>query len=157
VVDFLEEGGVSMLTRPDSVKQVIANLTAVLNINETYLAGFLGVSEKSLNEWKKLGMGELTPKAYRLTRLDEVIAYLKKNHSEVPASVYKSLVENGRIVTDPTDPEDGSISLLNFIIEDPKAKVWTSSVEEVVKGFISDNLQGSEPVREANQPIRKAR
>ena len=59
----------------DGLKQAIAELSDALSIRETYLAGFLGVTEKSLNEWKKLGMGDLTPKAHRLVRLHEVVSY----------------------------------------------------------------------------------
>ena len=146
-----------MTPKPDSIKQAIAELTSTLGMNETYLAGFLGVTEKSLNDWKKLGMGNLTPKARRLVRLYEVVSYLNSEHREIRTSVYKSLIENGRLITDPSDEEEGSMSLLNFIIEEPSAKVWTSPVEKVVQDFISDNLRGSESVGEANRSIREAR
>ena len=140
----------------DSLKQAIADLTSTLKVNETYLAGFLSVTEKSLNEWKKLGMGDATPKAYRLIRLHEVTGYLKSKHPEVPQSAYKALIENGRIVTDPNDLEEGSISLLNFITEDPHSKTWVPCVEEVVREFIKSNLKEMERSREAHQSIRHA-
>lgn len=126
----------------DSLKQAVAELTESLGIRETYLAGFLGVTEKSLNEWKKLKLGDVTPKARRLTRLHEVVEYLKGKHPEVPGSAYKSLIENGRIVTDPNDPEEGSVSLLNFIIEEPDSKTWVPCVEEVVREFIRSSTKG---------------
>lgn len=135
----------------DGLKQAIGELTDALSIGETYLAGFLGVTEKSLNEWKKLGMGELTPKAHRLTRLHEVVSYLKSKHAEIPPTAYKSLIENGRFITDPSDPEEGSVSLLNYIIEEPQSKTWVPCVEEVVREFINNNLRETERVREARQ------
>lgn len=139
-----------MSTQPP-LKQIIAELTEILNIRETYLAGFLGVTEKSLNEWKKLGLDELTPKSYRLVRLYDVVSYLQNKHSEIPRSAYKSLIENGRFVTDPDDLEEGSISLLNFVIEEPQSKIWVPCVEEVVREFISETLRETERTRAAQQ------
>ena len=140
----------------ESLKQAINELTGILNMKETYLAGFLGVTEKSLSEWKRLGIAEPTPKARRLIRLYEVVEYLESKHSEVPVTAYKSLIENGRIITDPDDFEDGSISLLNYIIEEPQSKTWVPCVEEVVKEFVSSNMKEMEKVREAHQSVRHA-
>jgi hypothetical protein len=138
------------------LKQAVTELTRTLDIGETYLAGFLGVTEKSLNEWKKLDKGEPTPKARRLLRLHEVVEYLKAKHPEIPASSYKALVENGRIVTDPYDAEEGSVSLLNFIIEDPQSKTWVPCVEEVVREFVNSNLREKDRHREGHQSVRFA-
>lgn len=138
------------------LKQAVAELTRTLDIGETYLAGFLGVTEKSLNEWKKLDTGEPTPKARRLIRLLDVVEFLKAKHSEIPASSYKALIENGRIVTDPYDAEDGSVSLLNFIIEDPRSITWVPCVEEVVREFVNSNLRERERPRETHQSVRHA-
>jgi hypothetical protein len=151
-----KEGFSMSKKRLDSLKQAISELTETLGITETYLAGFLGVTEKSLNEWKKLGMGDLTPKAKRLLRLYEVVEYLKSAHPEVPTSAYKSLIENGRIVIDPKDSEDGSLSLLNFIIEEPESKIWLPCVKDVVHEFIRNNLKETERPRENYRPVRHA-
>jgi hypothetical protein len=140
----------------DSIKQAITFITKTLNFNETYLAGFLGVTEKSLNEWKKRGLGDLPPKAKRLVRLFEVVQYLQTRHPEIPQSAYKSLIENGRITIDPNDPEDGSTSLISFILAEPEASAWAPCVEEVVREFISSNIKETEQHREANQSVRHA-
>ena len=44
------------LSRTDNTAQMILELTSAFQVNETYLAGFLMVTEKSLKEWKKLPM-----------------------------------------------------------------------------------------------------
>lgn len=140
----------------DSVKQIVELVKKALKFNDTYLAGFVGVTEKSLNEWKKRGMGDLPPKAKRLVRLHEVIRYLQDRHKEIPESSYKNLIENGRITTDPNDPDDGSISLLNFILAEPEAIAWPPCVEEVVREFVSANIKETEQPREAHRSVRHA-
>ena len=76
-----------MKTSFDSVKQTISTLTEILRINEAHLAGMLNVTEKSLHEWKKLGVGDLTPKAKRLKRSFEVVVFIQNNYaSEIGSS-----------------------------------------------------------------------
>ena len=140
----------------DNTAQAVSQLIEWLDINETYLAGFLGVSPKSLGEWKKRGVGELPPKGLRLARLFEVVSYLLDKHKEIPVREYKGLLENGRIVIDPNDDDEGSISLLNFIIEEPSARVWVPSVEQVVKEY-ETILRATGRLRESNQTVRVAR
>jgi len=139
----------------DTSNQAVTQLTEWLGIGETYLAGFLGVSSKSLADWKKRGTGDLPPKAQRLVRLYEVVSYLKKRHPDLPQREYKGLLENGRLVIDPEDDEEGSFSLLNFILEEPNAKVWASCVDQVV-GEYQNILSATGKIREANRTVRHA-
>jgi len=130
--------------KADSTKEMIHKLTELLKINNAYLAGMLGVSEKSLNDWKGLGLGDLTPKAKRLKRLFEVVVYLKNKHPGIVASDYSKLLINGRVTIDPHDEEDGSTALINFVVSEPDAKIWVGAVEEAVRSLgDSLNLQGN--------------
>jgi hypothetical protein len=137
----------------DNPNQAVTQLTDWLGINETYLAGFLGVSPKSLMDWKKRGSGDLPPKGLRLARLHAVVSYMRDRHKEIPPQEYKGLLENGRLVIDPNDDDEGSISLLNFIIEEPNARVWASAVDHVVKEY-GNLLRAAGRIRETNQPVR---
>lgn len=142
------------LSRADSTKQMISELTSAFQVNETYLAGFLMVTEKSLNEWKKLPMGDLTPKAYRLTRLHQVLRYIEEKHPEVPTAAYKSIVENGRVAVDNAD-DYGSVSLLNFILTVPESQFWIPCVEQVISEFKKTLTPAVERVREHRGPASK--
>lgn len=115
-----------------------------------------GVTDKTLNDWKKRGIGDLPPKAKRLVRLYEVVQYLQSKHKEIPKSSYKNLIENGRVTIDPNDPEDGSIALISFIKAEPEATAWAPCVEEVVQEFKMSNIRETEQHHEAHQSVRQA-
>lgn len=138
----------------DNINQAVSELSSWLGINETYLAGFLGVSPKSLTDWKKRSVGDLPPKASRLVRLYEVVCYLRKHYPDLQKN-YKGLLENGHIVIDPENEDEGTISLLNFILEEPNAKAWVPCVNHVVAEYRSI-LTAAGKYREANKPIRHA-
>ena len=123
------------LSRADSTKRMIAEITSVFQVSETYLAGFLGVTEKSLNEWKRLPMGDLTPKAYRLTQLHKVMLHLQSKHPTVSANMYKSLIENGRVPFDSGDEDYNSIPLIGLIKADPESKLWMACVDHVINEY----------------------
>lgn len=126
-----------MTTSFDSVKQAINTLTKLMGINETYLAGMLNVTEKSLNEWKKLGAGDLTPKALRLKRCFEVATYIQKNFSEsIKTSEIKNVLENGRITLDPDDEDDGTTALISYILAHPDG-IWVPVTKEAVENYLS--------------------
>lgn len=136
------------LSQANNTKQMIAEITAVFQVTETYLAGFLGVTEKSLNEWKRIPMGELTPKAHRLTQLHKVMLHIQSKHPTVPASLYKSLIENGRVPFDSGDEDYSSISLIGLIKADPESKLWMACVDHVINEY-KQNMP--------NTPEKKAR
>lgn len=156
--DSMEDDvGGSVSTKPlDSIKEAVSTITKLFKINETHLAGFLGVSEKTLNDWKKRGMGELPPRAKRLVRLYSVVQYLQNEHKEIPEPSYKNLIENGRVILDPSDPEDGSTSLISYICAEPEATAWVACVEQVVKEFVRDHIIENEKHREAHPSVRHA-
>ena len=140
----------------DTPSQAVAQLCELLGVNETYLAGFLGVTSKSLADWKKRQVGDLPPKGHRLIRLYEVVAYLRERHSEIPTKDYKGLLENGRFTVDPAETdEDSTISLLNFIIEEPRARAWVPCVDQVAREY-QHYLRTSGQLRETNRPVRHA-
>jgi hypothetical protein len=134
-----------MNTKPfDSVRGAITVMTTTLGFNETYLAGFLGVTEKSLNDWKKQGAGELTPKSKRLKRLYEVIQYIQSQYSNIPNTELKPLLENGRITLDPNDEEDGTTALISFILAEPESTAWVGSVKEAVSDYLDSKPKPKE-------------
>lgn len=139
----------------DNANQAVVQLTEWLGVNETHLAGLLGVTPKSLADWKKRNPGDLPPKAHRLERLYQVVTYLQKHHPEIQAKEYKGLIENGRITIDPDDAEEGSISLLNFINAEPEAKAWAPCVDSVIVDY-KNYLAAAGRFRETNRPIRNA-
>ncbi len=64
----------------DNLKQASEALVVVLGVhNKTMLAGLLGVTERSLQDWEKKPMRELTPKAKRLTLLYQLAQYIEKH------------------------------------------------------------------------------
>jgi hypothetical protein len=139
----------------DSTRGAITYLTTSLGINDAYLAGFLGVSEKSLHSWKPLGAGELTPKAKRLKRLFEVVNYLESKFPKIPKAKYKSFLESARITIDPSDEEDGSTALITFIIEEPETTAWVGSVREAVENHFGDEYMNIKESRsEATAAVR---
>lgn len=139
----------------DSTRGAITYLTTTLGINDSYLAGFLGVSEKSLHSWKPLGPGDLTPKAKRLKRLFEVVSYLESEFPKIPKARYKSFLENSRITINPNDEDDGSVALITFIIEEPDTKAWVGSVREAIENYFGEEyLNTKEPRRETAASIR---
>lgn len=140
----------------DSTRQAIIYLMKTLGIsNDSYLAGFLGVSEKSLHLWKTLAPGELTPKAKRLKRLFEVVNYLESEFPKMPKAQYKSFIESARITIDPNDDEDGTTALITFILEEPESKAWVGSVREAVENYFGDKYMSiKESPSEAHTSVR---
>lgn len=139
----------------DGTKEMISELTKALQVSETYLAGYLGVTEKSLNEWKRLQMGDLTPKAHRLTRLYKVLRYLGRQHEDIPVTAYKNLIENGRVPFDAADEDIDSISLLNFILSEPESNYWIACVEQVVSDYKQQMKNAPEPTRERRKTAQR--
>lgn len=130
----------------DNLKQATDILVNALGVNNrTMLAGLLGVTERSLQEWEKKPLGEITPKAKRLVLLYNLVRYIEQQFPMVPAKMYREILENSRVVIDPDDLEDGSTSLMNMVISDPEEKYWpqiaTSSITEYLKE-IGFNLRG---------------
>lgn len=140
----------------DHPAQAIAELINWLGISDTHLAGLLGVTPKSLADWKKRAPGELPPKAGRLVRLYEVVHYLQKRHPEFSSNTLKNILENGRLVIDPSDDEEGSMSLLGFIVEEPTARVWASCVDQVVEDY-KPILEAAGKARESHRTVSVAR
>lgn len=156
LIGILVSGGsMGKLNQADSTKQMIAEITAVFGITETHLAGFLGVTEKSLNEWKGRQMGDLPPKAFRLTQLHKVMLHIQSKHSEVPENMYKPLIENGRVPFDSGDEDYDSISLVGLIKADPQSKLWMACVDHVINEYKETTSIAPEKMpRESNRSIQ---
>ena len=122
----------------DNCKQAMEELKDSLNISDIPLATMLGITERSLNHWKKQLVGELSPKAFRFKRLWEVVHYLHSEHPDLTPEQRRSILDNGRVVIDPHDPDEGTTTLINYIIADPKAFAYTGQVNEAVKSFMDD-------------------
>lgn len=124
-----------MSYKADSTKQMIQVALDKLHISPTQLAGMLGVSERSLNEWKTLGLGDLTPKAKRLSRLFEVLSFISENYEKMGTLNYMKILMDGQITLDPDDEEFGITSLMTFITSDPENKAWVANVKEAMASF----------------------
>lgn len=106
------------------------------DISRTVLAGMLGVTERSLSEWDTRAIGDATPKALRLDLLFRVIGLIKSEFKDVPAKMYREILENSRYVFDKEDEEDGSVSLLGLINSDPKNKYWETVSKECIRNYL---------------------
>lgn len=124
----------------DSTKQMIEYSMEKLNLSSTQLAALLGVSERSLNEWKTLQMGDLTPKAKRLLRLFEVLSYLETHFDSSKNLNYMKVLFDGLIILDPNDDEFGHTTLLTFITSDPENKAWVANVNMAMESFEPDEV-----------------
>lgn len=102
--------------------------------NRTFLAGLLGVTERSLTDWEKMDTNNYSPKAKRLILLNQIISLMCK---EFPDSNHYDLLCNSRIVIDPKDKEDGEISLINFILSDPDNTFWYQISKSAITDYIS--------------------
>lgn len=132
----------------DGYKHAISVVSDVLEMNRSYLAGFLGVTERSLSTWENLGGGETTPKSKRMKLLYNVLKYISENYDKIPSKDYKFILENGRITIDPDDEDDdGTISLINYILSNPDERYWVSCVREAVEGFIEEDYTTGETDR----------
>ncbi len=122
----------------DSVRQALEELKEALGLSHDYLAGLLGVTGRSLDEWKKKGMGDLRGKVQRLIRLHQVLHYVENNPRRIQKKDLRNFLENARITVDPDDEEDGTVSLINYIIHEPEATTWVACVKEAVSDFFGD-------------------
>ena len=122
----------------DNCKQAMDELKNFLEISDIPLATMLRITERSLNHWKQQLVGELSPKAFRFKRLWEVVHYLHSKYPNLTPEQCRLILDNGRVVIDPHDPDDGTTTLINYIIADPKAIAYTGQVNEAVKSFMDD-------------------
>lgn len=118
----------------ESPKQIIMILTEMLDVSPASLAGLLGVSERSLSDWKNRPVSNLPPKAYRLMRLREVVNLTKTLRPDYTAQELRSLLENGRIPLGGLEDEE-SISLIGYIQAEPTSKTWQSCVKSAIDDF----------------------
>jgi hypothetical protein len=129
-----------MSYRADSTKEMIHTILDKLQVSPTQLAALLGVSERSLIEWKSLGLGELTPKAKRLSRLYDVLSFVSEKYEKIGKLNYMKILIDGRITLDPTDDEFGFTSLITFITSDPENTAWVANVKEAMESFTVEEL-----------------
>jgi transcriptional regulator with XRE-family HTH domain len=139
----------------DNLRQASEQLTELLGVNRTMLAGLLGVTERSMSEWEKKSIGNITPKAKRLALLYNLVRFIEQKYPTVPAKMYREILENSRVTIDPNDPEDGSISLMNMVISDPDEKYWPQIAGSAIKEYLEEigfNLRNE---REGNSTIQQ--
>ncbi len=140
----------------DNLKQASELLVEALGINNrTMLAGLLGVTERSLQEWEKKPLGEITPKAKRLVLLYNLVRFMEQQFPSVPKELYKEILENSRVVLDPDDEEEGSISLMNMIISDPSEKYWPQIASSSISEYLEEigiELRGKS---ETDRPLQQ--
>jgi len=122
----------------DNLRQASEQLTELLGVSRTMLAGLLGVTERSMSEWEKKNLDNVTPKAKRLVLLYNLVRYMEEQFSLVPSKMYRELLENSRVVIDPDDSEDGSVSLINMVISDPDEKYWPQIAGSAIKEYLEE-------------------
>lgn len=122
----------------DSLKQASEQLTELLGVNRTMLAGLLGVTERSMSDWEKKPLGDITPKAKRLALLYNLVRFIGQKHPTIPSKMYREVLENSRVIIDHDDPEDGSISLMNMVISDPDEKYWPQIAGSAIKEYLEE-------------------
>lgn len=130
-------GGYMTIPKLDSFKQAIEVLCGVLKVNRTMLAGLVGVTEKSLQDWEGRGIGDATPKSKRLELLYKVAMFIEKNHPNLNYNYYRRVLENSVIVFD-VDSEDGYTTIMNLIIDTPEETYWQPLVQAAVKDYLSE-------------------
>jgi hypothetical protein len=121
----------------DSVKAMVGFLKTAFNASPTQLAGHLRISERTLTEWQqKGGIGDLKGKQLRLRRLADVVGYLQERLKEPDA---RNVIVNGRVRIGPSPDEDseddGTMSLMAWIVEFPEEKAWPGVVDEAAKDY----------------------
>lgn len=146
----------------DGHKHAIEVLCGVLGVSKTFLAGMLGVTERSLSEWESLGSGESTPKSKRLVLLYNIVQLISKDYSNIPPKAYRDILENSRIEFDPNDAEDGSISLMNLVVTEPEEKFWPTLTKKAVQDYLNfltsiKTQRNTGNKIEANRPVQLAR
>ncbi len=139
----------------DNLKQASEILTGTLGVNRTLLAGLLGVTERSLQEWEKKPLGDITPKAKRLELLYNLIRFMEQKYPKVPAKMYREILENSRVVIDQDDPEDGSTSLMNMVISDPEEKYWPQIANSAIKEYLDEIGFAGRGDRETGRTIQR--
>jgi hypothetical protein len=63
-------------------------------------------------------------------------------------------LENGRVVIDPEDSEDGSVSLMNMVISDPNEKYWPQIANSAIKEYLDEVGFISRKEREGHRPLQ---
>ena len=144
------------LAKFDSYKHAIETLCPTLGVSRTTLAGMLGITERSLSEWENLGTGDSTPKSKRLLLLYNVVRLFSKEFPKMPAKAYKEVLENSRVIFDPDDEEDGSISLINLIVAEPEEKCWVDTTKHAVGDYLAYSNERGRKI-ETNRPIQIAK
>lgn len=139
----------------DNLRQASEQLTELLGVNRTMLAGLLGVTERSMSEWEKKAMGEITPKAKRLALMYNLVRFIEQKYPAVPPKMYREILENSRVIIDHDDPEDGSISLMNMIISDPDEKYWPQIAGSAIKEYLEEVGFNLRKESEGNRTIQQ--
>ena len=115
------------------MKNLSDSIQATLNINKQNLAGLIGVTEQSLNEWELIESDFLLPnKAKRLALLSDIIKYVSQNYPQIKESSYLEILHNERIVFNPEDLEDGDVSFIGFINANPSQVGWKIIVSQIL-------------------------
>ncbi len=119
----------------DSVPQAIDMLVRALGRNQTYLAALLGISERTLSEWRSRGVGELPPKALRLVRLKDAVDYLL-NQKKIAATELVDVLNNGRVpISPPIDEDNDSMALVAYLTAFPEERAWMPAVDAALEDY----------------------
>lgn len=113
------------------IKQRISDIKSKLQLPEGMLLSYLGITELTLEKWT---LSNKDPKVGKLNLLYDVINNLSTINSE-PNNLTNFLI-NERIVFDPTDAEDGSVSIINYLLaNDSDLLENESNKNEIIKKY----------------------
>lgn len=119
----------------NSIKQASKLLMRNLDISKSNLAGMVGVSERTLDEWGKASIDDFASKSNRLIALYNVVRLIKKERPNISAKDCRCFLYNSRIVFDPEDEEEGSVSMISFILAHPEEKDWISAYNSALEEY----------------------
>ena len=122
----VEKQDVGTLMPLDAFVRELNNLSEFLG-GELRVCSLLGISERTLNKWKK---GDFTHKYNRFTQLYRVVKYITVWTDEDPWMV----LNNGRIYFEhPLDDECDSICLAAWICAHPDNDKWQGKTIEALE------------------------
>lgn len=123
------------MTQPLTINETIKFILSKLKINEPWLANYMGITHESLqkvilgNEGHSLTIDKLNFIYY-------VLIFIEKNFPEIPKEKYKEILINSTVVID-YDVYDGSVSLINLLVNDPFFKYWEYVVFDSINDYVN--------------------
>lgn len=136
-----------IMNKPVGIRLAAVELLGSLNYTLQQVANLVGVTEATLQSWTTDHSNdkEISDKVLRLLNLNAIVTRLKTKHGVENPTELLSILHNGRVIFDPTDEEDGSISLLGFACAYTDAQDWATRTDEALVDFRELERRTMEP------------